>query len=65
MCPPKVDKPEIVAPDPAPRAAEEQLSLATRIADDTRRRRLAAFRESLNPTGSRGLLTTPATTRNT
>ncbi len=62
MCPPKVDKPDIVIPDSNPRLADEQISLATRIADETRRRRLSAFRETM-VTGPKGVLGQATTTR--
>ena len=62
MCPPKVDKPDIVVPDAQPRVADEQLALSTRIADETRRRRLAAIRETI-ATGQGGVLSRATTTK--
>lgn len=62
MCGLKPDKPDVEIIDPKPQFADEQLALATRIADQTRRRRLAAFRETMN-TGSQGLLGKATTTR--
>lgn len=62
MCPPKVEKPKVDLNTEQPRIAEEQVALSTRIADETRRRRLAAFRETI-ATGSQGLLARANTTR--
>lgn len=63
MCiPSKPKKPEVVIEDAKPRFQDEQLALATRIADETRRRRLSAFRETMN-TGPQGLLNRASTTR--
>lgn len=58
----KVDKPDIEIPRNDPKLADEQLALASRIDEETRRRRLAAFGETI-ATGSRGLLTEATTTK--
>jgi len=62
MCPPKVEKPDVDFNESQPRIADEQVALSTRIADETRRRRLAAYRETI-ATGSRGVLGRAQTTR--
>ena len=47
MCPPKIDKPDIEIPKEDPRIADEQIALANRVAEETRRRRLSAFSDSI------------------
>jgi hypothetical protein len=61
VCSPDIDKPDIKIPDD-PYLAEEQISLASRIAEETKRRQLAAFSDTI-ATGSRGVLNRAQTTR--
>jgi hypothetical protein len=64
MCMPKPSKPKIQVADMVvdPRVADEQIALATRIAEETKSKRMSAFRDSIATTGSRGVLTAPTTT---
>ena len=56
------DAPKIEIPEADPFLAEDQISLATKITEETRRKRLAAFNETI-ATSQAGVLGRAKTTR--